>query len=93
MRSTVEILTVHGAEDVKRWYDSLWLGDGEHGQAVPMHAGDKDYSKYMDGYALAHGAWIRSGEIAYQDGRADQADHMTIMANANRLLARLYPNG
>ena len=44
----------------KRWYDSIWLGDKEHGQKVPQHIGDCKYTEYMNGYTLALGAWMEA---------------------------------
>lgn len=41
----------------KRWYDAIWLGDGEHGQYIPTIKDAKFY-EYMDGYTLAFGAWM-----------------------------------
>lgn len=46
----------------KQWYDAQWLGDGDHGQSIPLNAGDPKYTEYLDGYTLALGAWIVATE-------------------------------
>ncbi len=44
--------------EFKEWYDAQWLGDGEHGQAIPSCHDDSKFNEYVDGYTLALGAWI-----------------------------------
>lgn len=46
-----------------KWYDAIWLGDGEHGQYIPTN-GDKKYSEYLEGRTLALGAWMERARVA-----------------------------
>lgn len=52
----------------KRWYDSIWLSDENHGQKVPQHIGDDKYTEYMAGYTLALGAWMEATRLGDKVG-------------------------
>lgn len=54
------------AKDFKEWYDAVYIGDGEKFDRIPS-ATDSNYSEYMSGYTIAHGAWIESAKRARAD--------------------------
>lgn len=53
-------------KDFKDWYDAVYIGDGEIYNKIPS-ATDKDYTDYMAGYTLAHGAWIEAIKLCQFD--------------------------
>lgn len=53
-------------KDFKEWYDAVYIGDGETHDKIPT-ATDYSYRSYMNGYTLAHGAWIEAAKRARAD--------------------------
>jgi hypothetical protein len=53
-------------KDFKEWYDAVYIGDGEKFDHIPL-ATEKNYSDYISGYTLAHGAWVESAKRARAD--------------------------
>jgi len=49
----------------KNWFDSVWFGDGEHGHEIPKPT-DKNYSEYLEKYALAYGGFLEGAKFQEQ---------------------------
>ena len=46
-----------------KWFDAVWLGDGEQGETIPTSG--KEYDDYLSQYTLAFGAWMAAKEAAH----------------------------
>lgn len=49
--------------DFAKWFNAVWLGDGEQSETIPTSG--KEYDEYLSQYTLAFGAWMAAKEAAH----------------------------
>ncbi len=49
--------------DFAKWFNAVWIGDGEQGETIPTSG--KEYDEYLSQYTLAFGAWMAAKEAAH----------------------------